>query len=242
MYKIVLSNFEGPFDLLLYFIKRDELNIYDIPISRITEEFLNYIKMMKYFDLELAGEFILMASTLMYIKAQMLLPRPKSDDDSEIEDPRTGLVRKLLEYKLFKDAAQDLGTLAESQKYVYYRNLFDSDRDLMESSASYKNANLFDLINALNNVLNKNVLIQPSHIVQLEQITVDEKIDMILDILKRSKRISFYELTKKITRPHIIVTFLAILELLKYQKIWIHQEENFVDIIIMNRNEYKSEL
>ncbi|MDT3741289.1 MAG: segregation/condensation protein A [Candidatus Kapabacteria bacterium] len=242
MYKIVLSNFEGPFDLLLYFIKRDELNIYDIPISRITEEFLNYIKMMKYFDLELAGEFILMASTLMYIKAQMLLPRPKSDDDSEIEDPRTGLVRKLLEYKLFKDAAQDLGTLAESQKYVYYRNLFDSDRDLMESSASYKNANLFDLINALNNVLNKNIQIQPSHIVQLEQITVEEKIDMILDILKRSKRISFYELTKKITRPHIIVTFLAILELLKYQKIWIHQEENFVDIIIMNRNEYKSEL
>lgn len=242
MYKIVLSNFEGPFDLLLYFIKRDELNIYDIPISRITEEFLNYIKMMKFFDLELAGEFILMASTLMYIKAQMLLPRPKSDDDSEIEDPRTGLVRKLLEYKLFKDAAQDLGTLAESQKYVYYRNLFDSDRDLMESSASYKNANLFDLINALNNVLNKNVQIQPSHIVQLEQITVEEKIDMILDILKKSKRISFYELTKKITRPHIIVTFLAILELLKYQKIWIHQEENFVDIIIMNRNEYKSEL
>lgn len=238
MYKIVLPNFEGPFDLLLYFIKRDELNIYDIPISRITEEFLSYIKMMQYFDLELAGEFILMASTLMYIKAQMLLPRPKDDDEAEIEDPRTGLVRKLLEYKLFKDAAQDLGSLAEENKYVFYRNIFDSDRNLLENTASYKNANLFDLINAFRSALQKAEIHPPQHIVELDSLTVEEKADMIIMVLSTSKRISFFELTNNNNRSHIIVTFLAILELMKYQKIWISQDENFTDIIIINRSDF----
>jgi len=242
MYKIVLPNFEGPFDLLLYFIKRDELNIYDIPISKITEEFLSYIKMIQYFDLELAGEFILMASTLMYIKAQMLLPRPKSDDDSEIEDPRTGLVRKLLEYKLFKDAAQDLGKLAEENKYVYYRNLFESDRNVLESAASYKNANLFDLLNAFRTALSKADEVEPQHQVQLENISVEEKAELIIRLLTSSKRISFNSFVHNITRSHIIVTFLAILELMKYQKIWISQDENFDDIIIMSRNEYNNNL
>lgn len=238
MYKIVLPNFEGPFDLLLYFIKRDELNIYDIPISRITEEFLSYIKMMQYFDLELAGEFILMASSLMYIKAQMLLPRANNDDELEIEDPRTGLVRKLLEYKVYKDAAKDLGDLAENNKYVYYRNIFDSDRNLLENMASYKNANLFDLINAFRTAMQKAATQEPQHIVQLESLTVEEKSDMILKVLSSYKRISFFELTNNIDRSHIIVTFLAILELMKYQKIWISQDENFTDIIIINRSDF----
>lgn len=240
MYKIVLPNFEGPFDLLLYFIKRDELNIYDIPISKLTEEFLGYIKMMQYFDLELAGEFILMASTLMFIKAQMLLPRPKSDEDSEIEDPRTGLVRKLLEYKLFKDASLDLASRAEENKYVYYRKLFDSDRNTIEATASYKNANLFELLRAFRNALNKAVETEPQHLVELENITVEEKAGMIINMLMNYKRITFYEVTRNANRSHIIVTFLAILELMKYQKIWISQDENFDDIIIMPREKYNN--
>ncbi len=237
MYKIVLPNFEGPFDLLLYFIKRDELNIYDIPISTITEEFLKYIKLMQYFDLELAGEFILMASTLMYIKAQMLLPKPKPDEDGEIEDPRTGLVRKLLEYKQYKDAAEELKRLEDDNKYVYYRNLFETDRNLIETSAAYKNANLFELINALRIVMQKSEKQEPKHIVQLETITVEEKSAYILNSLMQRKRLSFFELTDSIERVHIIVTFLAVLELMKYQKIWIHQDENFNDIIILNRKD-----
>ena len=96
MYKISLPNFEGPFDLLLYFIKRDEINIYDIPIAKITEEFLSYIRLMQYFDLELAGEFIYMASTLIYIKTQMLLPKGDVEIGDEIEDPRTQLVERLI--------------------------------------------------------------------------------------------------------------------------------------------------
>jgi segregation and condensation protein A len=197
---------------------------------------------MQYFDLELAGEFILMASTLMYVKAQMLLPRPKNDEDSEIEDPRTGLVKKLLEYKLFKDASTELSELAESQKYVYYKKLFDADNSLLESTANYKNANLFDLVNAFRIVLNKSEAIQPKHEVHLETLTVEQKVESILNTLKMNKRISFFEFTALVNRSHIIVTFLAILELMKYQKIWIHQDENFQDIIIMDRNDKNLDL
>jgi segregation and condensation protein A len=236
MYKIILPNFEGPFDLLLYFIKRDELNIYDIPISKITEEFLNYIKLMQYFDLELAGEFILMSSTLMYIKAQMLLPRPKSDDESEIEDPRTGLVRKLLEYKVYKDAAYDLQQRAEDNKYVYYKKLFDVDKSIIESSAEYKNTNLFELIKAFKIAIDRSNAVEPQHLVNLETVTIEDKKVIILDLLKNKSRLTFHELTTYAMRSHIIVTFLAILELMKYQKIWIFQDNNFDDIIITDRS------
>lgn len=234
MYKIVLPNFEGPFDLLLYFIKRDELNIYDIPISKITEEFLSYIKLMQYFDLELAGEFVLMASTLMYIKAQMLLPKPKSDEDTEIEDPRTGLVQKLLEYKVFKDASADLSDRAEDQKYSYYRKYFEYDKNTIEAAANYKNTNIFELIKAFKSVLYRAEKNSVNHVVKLETVTVEEKIHLITNLLKSKKRISFFELTQSVVRSHIIVTFLAILELMKYQKIMIFQEDNFDDIIILN--------
>lgn len=237
MYKIVLPNFEGPFDLLLYFIKRDELNIYDIPISKISEEFLNYIKFMQYFDLELAGEFILMSATLMYIKAEMLLPRPKFDEDSEVEDPRTGLVQKLLEYKLYKDASKELAELQESQKYVFYRNLFESDASIIENSASYSNATLFDLINAYNKAVQKTEKTAPRHVVELENVTVEEKIEIINHLLEKEKRISFNNFISKSNKANIIVSFLAILELMKYQKIYIFQNENFDDIIIVNRNQ-----
>ncbi len=236
MYKIVLPNFEGPYDLLLYFIKRDELNIYDIPISKITEEFLNYIKIMQYFDIELAGEFILMSATLMYIKSQMLLPRPKSDEDGEIEDPRTGLVRKLLEYKIYKDAAQDLETKADNNKYIYYKKLFELDKEVIESSANFKNTNIFELIKALQIVLSKPIVNEVEHQISFEAVTVEEKKIYILELLNNKKRVSFFELTSFVVRSHIIVTFLAILELMKYQKIWIFQENNFDDIIIADKS------
>lgn len=236
MYKIVLPNFEGPYDLLLYFIKRDELNIYDIPISKITEEFLNYIKIMQYFDIELAGEFILMSATLMYIKSQMLLPRPKSDEDGEIEDPRTGLVRKLLEYKIYKDAAQDLETKADNNKYIYYKKLFELDKEVIESSANFKNTNIFELIKALQIVLSKPIVNEVEHQISFEAVTVEEKKIYILELLNNKKRVSFFELTSFVVRSHIIVTFLAILELMKFQKIWIFQENNFDDIIIADKS------
>ncbi len=133
MYTIRLTNFEGPLDLLLFFIKRDELNIYDIPISRITKDFLDYTRLIQLFDLELAGDFLVMASTLVQIKTLMLLPSSETinPETGEEEDPRALLIERLLAYKQFKEAASELAVRAEEQKYVYYRQFFDGDANLV---------------------------------------------------------------------------------------------------------------
>lgn len=236
MYKIKLPNFEGPFDLLLYFIKRDELNIYDIPISQVTSEFLEYIRIMKFFDLELAGEFILMASTLMYIKAQLLLPKPKSDDDSEVEDPRTALVQKLLEYKQMKDASHQLHSMVEENKYILYRRLFDADKEVAEASTEFKNANLFELMKALQKVIIRAQERGIQHIVELSSISVEEKTTEILQKLAIRPRLSFFQLTQNQPLQQVIATFLAILDLIKLQSINILQDSQFDDIIITNKS------
>lgn len=232
MYKIRLPNFEGPFDLLLYFIKRDEVNIYDIPIAKITKEFLNYIRLIQIFDLELAGEFILMASDLMYIKAQMLLPRPVNEDGEEIDDPRTNLVRRLLEYKQIKDGATEIKALEEEQKYTYYRELFQADMRFAEETENYKNTNLFDLLKAFKKAIERGNYVEVNHHINFEPISIEDKSELILTKLKAKARLSFFEITKGLSRQHIVVTFLAILEMLKSKKIFIIQKENFDDIII----------
>jgi segregation and condensation protein A len=239
-YKIKIPDFEGPFDLLLYFIKKDELNIYDIPIARITEEFLNYIQIMKFFDLELAGEFILMASTLMYIKSQMLLPRELPNDDGEIEDPRQQLVQRLIEYKQFKAASQELMALSEESRYIYYRQIFEQDRLIAENSIGKKfvNATLFDLINAFRKALSKSDITPPSHIINLIPLTVDDRMNYLTEKLKHKNMLSFIEITNGETRQNIIITFLAILELIKMQEIFIRQSDIFDDIIITSKPEY----
>ncbi|MCX8055881.1 MAG: segregation/condensation protein A [Ignavibacteria bacterium] len=236
MYKIKLPDFEGPFDLLLYFIKRDEINIYDIPISKITEEFLNYIRLMKYFDLELAGEFILMASNLMYIKSQMLLPRNIDDEGVELDDPRKELVQKILEYKQFKDVSAELAQKAESARYHYYRELFDAEYSQVEGESIYKNATLFDLMRAFQNVLARAKQPDARYVVEVFNVTVEEKVAYLQKLLKTKPRLSFYETVRNQSRPHIIVTFLAILEMLKLQLIFVYQETHFDDISISLRS------
>lgn len=235
MYKIRLPNFEGPFDLLLYFIKRDELNIYDIPISKITMEFLKYIRVIQYFDLELAGEFILMASTLMYIKTQMLLPRKVSEDGSIVDDPRTQLVQRILEYKQFKEASRDLSSMAEEQRYTYYKEIFDAEYAQAEGGLIFKNATLFDLLKAFKTALDRNSVETPEHVVEIFKVSVDDKIELINSKLNKYPSVSFLSLVSGLNRQHIVVTFLAILEMIKLQQIFIHQEDNFDDIIIANK-------
>ncbi len=244
MYKLKLPNFEGPFDLLLYFIKRDELNIYDIPISRITAEFLKYIKVMHHFDLELAGEFLVMATTLMYIKTQMLLPHEEAEDGSEPEDPRTQLVQRLLEYKKFKEAAFNLKEMEESQKYIYYRKLFEEDQKNAEDAQknSYSNANLFDLMRAFQKAINKKT-IEPeqAHVVNLFPITVEEQSAILMKAISKKKRIKFSDFVSNFNRPTIVVTFLAILDLLRKKLINLYQEDSFDDIIMSEWKEAPDE-
>lgn len=235
MYKIQLPDFEGPFDLLLYFIKRDEINIYDIPISKITEEFLNYIRLMQHFDLELAGEFILMASTLMYVKTQMLLPRQTDENGIEIDDPRKVLVQKILEYKQYKEASYELAAKADSNRYSFYRELFEAEYQQAESGNIYKNATLFDLMKAFQIALSRSNTAEPQHVVEVFNVSVDDKIVYLNEMLARQPRLSFFAVISNCNRQHIIVTFLAILEMMKLQVIYIHQDENFEDISISAR-------
>jgi len=231
MYKIILPNFEGPFDLLLYFIKRDELNIYDIPISKITLEFLNYIKLMNFFDIELAGEFVVMAANLMYIKTKMLLPK-QINEDGNVEDPREQLIQNLLEYKQFKNAAEKLSILAEANKYYLYRNNFTAEILQANHNVTYKNATLYDLLIAFGTAINRNTEKESVHTVEMHTVSVKDKMIEITDKLSYDKRFTFSELVKNHSRNHIIVFFLAILELMKLGKLFIRQESSFSDFII----------
>jgi segregation and condensation protein A len=236
MYKIKLPNFDGPFDLMLYFIKRDELNIYDIPIAKITEEFLKYIRLMQMFDLELAGEFLVMASTLMYIKTQMLLPRNEEEADGDIEDPRTQLVQRLIEYKQFKEAANELREISEENRYIYYRQLFEEDENIAASEGGiYKNATLFDLLKALNKAVSRNQEEVKQHVVSLIPVTVEEKSKQIISTLGKKSRVRFFDLCKSEPTQYVVVTFLALLDLMKLNKIIIRQDEIFDDIIISKK-------
>lgn len=231
MYKIILPNFEGPFDLLLYFIKRDELNIYDIPISKITLEFLNYIKLMNYFDIELAGEFVLMAANLMYIKTKMLLPK-EVNEDGTLEDPRSQLVQNILEYKQIKEVSEKLSILAEVNKYYLYRLNFDAELSQANQNTTYKNATLYDLLIAYGTALNRKVEKKYVHIVEMFNISIEDKIAEIKEKLISNRRFTFSDLVKNQPKRHIIVSFLAILELMKLGKVFITQDEPFSDFII----------
>ncbi|CUS82028.1 condensin subunit ScpA [Candidatus Kryptobacter tengchongensis] len=234
-YKIKLPYFEGPLDLLLFFVKRDELNIYDIPISKITKDFLEYIHLMQMLDLEIASEFIVMASTLMQIKAKMLLPKPETEDEEE-EDPRTELVKRLLEYKKFKELANEFSKMEDEAGKIYYRQYFKHDvKDYHDDEELYdflKDVSLFDLLMAFKSVFEK-AKEKEFHEVESQIYKVEDEIENILNRLKFHDRFSFNEiLTDHAEKIKIIVAFLAILELAKLRKIKLSQQDTFGEIII----------
>ena len=232
MYKIQLSNFEGPFDLLLYFIKRDELNIYDIPISKVTKEFLNYVHLMQTLDLDLAGEFIVMSSSLMHIKSQMLLPREEDENGNPADDPRTELVQKLLEYKQIKEKIDDLNEAEEHTRYMFYRNNFPSEKKEGLDSQESEEVNLFHIINAFQNILKRRGYENIKHNVNLYSYSIAEQRDFILKELNINTKLLFSKLLKNANKLKIVVTFLAMLDLMKTGNIQVLQNGNYQDINI----------
>ncbi|MDR3668017.1 MAG: segregation/condensation protein A, partial [Ignavibacteriaceae bacterium] len=196
MYKIKLDKFEGPLDLLLFFIKRDELDIYDIPISKITGEFLEYVNLIKMLDLEVAGDFILMASTLMHIKVRMLLPREVDEKGEEI-DPRADLIAALLEYKKYKEMSEELSYFESAQRKVSFRGNFTLDQK--EAPPEYdillKNITIFDLAKAFKKAI-EGLKPQPVHEVNKINISIDEQIQYILDRLNAEIEIHFLSLVE----------------------------------------------
>lgn len=227
--KIKLAVFEGPLDLLLYLIKKEEIDIYDIPIAKITQQYLEYLEFMKLLDLNIAGEFILMAATLMHIKSKMLLPPDPNEVKAEEEetDPRVELVQKLLEYKKFKEAASQLYTLEVRQKDVFGRPM---NVDVKEEVKAPFEANLFDLITAFNKIL-KDIPKEVFYEVIKDEFTVEGKMHDIFHLLVSQPVVLFSDLFKSAKNKFEIVTiFLALLELIRLKEIVAVQERSFGEI------------
>ncbi|MDD3345231.1 MAG: segregation/condensation protein A [Candidatus Omnitrophica bacterium] len=238
-YKIRLNMFEGPLDLLLYLVKKDHLNIYDIPIAEVTRQYLEYIDLMQLLDLEIAGDFLVMAATLMQIKSKMLLPASESPDEEEQEDPRAELVKKLLEYEKFKQIADNLREKETSQQDVFRRPKTEppSGQEEAAKEGAYFEASLFDLINAFSRAL-KDVPREVFYEVIKDQFTVEQKVHDILHLLLIENEIRLSALFKKSKdKLEIIVIFLAILELTKMKEIVARQDAAFEDIVISRNKE-----
>ena len=236
-YKVKLEIFEGPLDLLLYLIKKEEIDIYDIPIAKITDQYLEYLEMMKLLDLDIAGEFIVMAATLMQVKSKMLLPPEEvPEEEMQEEDPRAELVKRLLEYKKFKEVADELASKEAMAGQLYSRK--DEEKPVFESEDSpFFEASIFDLLTAFSKIL-KEVPKETFYKLVKDEFTVGEKIHDIFHILVNKPKIYFSKLFSQAkSKMEIIVTFLAILELIRLKEILIIQKQPFAEIEIIRNPE-----
>jgi len=233
MFNIKLENFEGPLDLLLYFIKRDKIDIYDIPITQITNEYIAVIDEAKKLDVSIAGEFLFMASMLLRIKTQMLLPRQIDEESLDIDDPRIDLVAQLLEYRKYKNIAHKLKNLYFENKDSFFRSsskvVYDQSPDVSDFLSE---VTLFDISKIFKDAVD-NAPTQDTFKIYQEIVSLKEQKNFILQQFKTNKTISLKKLVKKLeTKIEIIVTFLALLEMIKQSEIICSQKENFKDIEI----------
>jgi segregation and condensation protein A len=234
VYQVRIAAFEGPLDLLLHLIRSQELDIYDIPIAQITDQYLEYLGFMESLDLSLAGEFLEMAATLIRIKVRMLLPAPEKEGEEE-EDPRQDLVRRLVEYREFKEAAKQLSE-QELERREHHPRAVDITPyldDEPDTEELLRDVTLFDLVDALREVLSRVPHRVDVHSVDLEEVTVEERIDYLERAIGRGVQVRFTELFEVgATRARIIATFIALLELIKRGVLAAVQERVFSDIVI----------
>ncbi|MFO0706461.1 MAG: segregation/condensation protein A [Nitrospira sp.] len=231
-YQVRIENFEGPLDLLLHLIKKSEINIYDIPINMIAQQYLEYVEAMKELNLSVAGEFLVMAATLLQIKSKMLLPVDEAAEDEEDgPDPREELVRRLLEYKAYKEAARQLDGQEKMWREIFSREPgppveVESDETLLE------NVTLFDLVDALKGIMERSPGKKLIEIVP-DNLTVRERMNLILETLEGKDSVAFAALFEQSChRLVIIVTFLALLELIRLRVARVFQGETFGPILV----------
>lgn len=237
-YKVKFEVFEGPLDLLLYLIKKEEVDIYSVNLTTLASQFIEYIEMMREFDLEIAGEFLVMASTLMYIKSRELLPvdqQAQVEEEEEGEDPRWELIRQLVEYKKFKDAAAKLQELEARQEGVYPRlpikPVFEE-----EKPANKLEVTIFDLLNAVNTVLKRFEKRDNPREIYEDKWSVSEKIEHIVKVMTTQSGIRFSELFEDaMSRSEVVCTFLALLELIRLKQLVCGQSSDFGEIEIRRR-------
>lgn len=243
-YNVKIDAFEGPLDLLLHLINRLEIDIYDIPVAKITEQYLLYIHTMKELQLDLASEYLVMAATLLAIKSKMLLPKHEETIDEDFsfeieEDPRDELVERLIEYRKYKEAANDLKHMETERGLMFTKPPSDlsdySDEVKIEKSAL--DVSLYDMLGALQKLLRRKKLQRPlSTKITRQEIPIEQRMDEIINELRKSKgRKSFFDLFPSGEKDHIVVTFLALLELMKRSEIIVEQESNFSEIFVMGK-------
>lgn len=243
-FEIRLPQFEGPFDLLLFFIERDELDIYDIPIAKITKDFLTYIEQMTALNIELASEFILVAARLMQIKARMLLPRPIVDDEGNEVDPRKDLVQKLLEYKKFKEASAEMEVMLDERAKRFSRGNIANDLIAVRESATQEDElqtlDLYKLLTVYQKVLNRyvNKPEEVRHTVIQYPYTIEDQKKHLSDLLLTNERIDFETvMLNSKDRVQVVYSFLAILEMLQQQMIKIQVGLGYNNFWISTRAE-----
>ncbi len=236
-YKVQFEVFEGPLDLLLYLIKKEEVDIYEVNLTKLATQFIEYVELMRQFDLEVAGEFLVMASTLMYIKSRELLPVDQQvvvEAEDEGDDPRFELIRQLVEYKKFKDAAAQLQVLEEKQENIYPRVPGKIEFQAEEETSKKPEVGIFDLLNAVNGILRRFAAKEASaRAIYEDKWTVSEKIEYVRNLITERTSVKFSELFEKAAnRAEIVCTFLALLELIRMKQLACWQPEPFAEIEI----------
>lgn len=235
-YSVNLEVFHGPLDLLLYLIRKDEIDIYDIPIARVTEQYMQYIEMMKILNLELAGDYILMAATLIRIKARILLPRDETDEDEL--DPREELVAALLEYKKFKEAGDILHEKRILEERLFVPQAIGDGNGLKEKIVLSDTTTLFDLLTAFKEVLDRSND-ERMYTINPEESNIEDRILKILEILSGRDSATFIELFKDAPSKLVaVVTFLAILELVRLHRIMVRQSLPFSELRVYRGEDF----
>lgn len=232
-YVVTIDNFDGPLDLLLHLIKEQDIDIYDIKIEDITKQYLDYIKHMKELNLEIASEYLVMASELIEMKSKMLLPkkRGKEEDDYE-EDPRELLIERLLAYKKYKEVTSEFKDLELTRKMIFTREPDNLNRYAKEEE-SIEELRVADLIDAFNNLLKRKELDRPiATKITKKELSVADKVNKIKNILRNKKRINFEEIFEVSTKEEVIISFLSVLEMVKKDEILLTQDGNFKNIVI----------
>ncbi len=233
-YKVQFEVFEGPLDLLLYLVRKEEVDIYQVNLTRLATQFIEYVELMRQLDLDIAGEFLVMASTLMYIKSRELLPVEKqveTEDDDDEDDPRWELIRRLVEYKKYKDAAGQMQALEVRQESIFPRQ---PPKLEFERPAGRPEISVFDLIGAVNVILKRFQEREGPREIFEDKWTVSEKIQLIRGMLTARLALRFSELFEHTTsRTEVVVTFLALLELIRLKAIQVLQSEPFSEIDIV---------
>ena len=232
-YIVTIDNFDGPLDLLLHLIKEEDIDIYDIKIEDITKQYLNYIKKMKELNLEIASEYLVMASELIEMKSKMLLPKKKEqNEDNYEEDPREILIERLLAYKKYKEVTNNFKDLELSRKLILTKEPENLSYYAKEEEKK-EELGINDLIEAFNAILKRKELDSPlATKITKKELSVTEKVSKIKNILKQKKKINFEEIFEVSTKEEVIISFLSILEMVKKDEIILIQDKNFSNIVI----------